>query len=234
MYLNKKKGEVEFTFVRSRSKFQDKTSWNADLVDFLYGLQEEISGVLDQYSLPIFTCHKRGAQIFRGHPNYRGLGKWNDWVWVKWGGEGRLPSHIWCFVVVKGLDSRHRRLKYGGITVSDGTYAVVEVAQLEENHTELGRSTIMTPFLKEVDLDEAGTATKRYFYLADTEAFVEPCCCVPDIGGEPNRYFAVRSRTKWADDFTAWLRDPHNIDDMDPLDADDKVVVQSSSDEEME
>ena len=52
----------------------------------------------------------------------------------------------------------------------------------------MARSTIMTPFMKEVDLDEDGTVLKRHFYLANTEAFDAPCCHVPDIGGDPNGY----------------------------------------------
>jgi hypothetical protein len=223
-------GEAQYKIL-SRSKFKHKTLWNSALVDFLLGLQDLITDALEEYSLPIFTCHKRGDQIFRGHPNYRGLGKWNDWVWVKWGGEGKCPCHIWSFVVVEGLDATRRRLKYGGITVKDGTYAVVEIADLQEDELEMARSTILSPFMKKVDLDEDGMVVERHFYLADTEAFDAPCSCVPDIGGPPNRYFAVRTRTKWADDFTAWLRDPHHFDKMDTLDTDDKVVSSSSEEE---
>ena len=61
--------------IKSRSKFKDKTFWNEHLVKWLYALQDLISGDNVNYSLPIFTCHKRGDQIFRGHSNYRGLGK---------------------------------------------------------------------------------------------------------------------------------------------------------------
>ena len=221
-------GDVQYQ-IKSRSKFKDKTLWNEHLVEWLYALQDLISGDNADYSLPIYTCHKRGDQIFRGHPNYRGLGKWNDWVWVKWGGEGKLPCHIWCFVTVVGLDQRRRRLNYGGIPLKDGTYAVVEVAELQEDEVEMGRSSMLVPFMKEVDLDGDGTVVGRHFYLANTEAFEAPCCCVPDIGGPPNRYFAMRTRSLWAEDFMVWLRDNHNLDKMDELDGDDNVVVHKAS-----
>ena len=55
----------------------------------------------------------------------------------------------------------------------------------------------------------------RKFFLADTEAFVEPVAVVPDIGGDPNRYLVVKSRSKWVKEFIAWLEAPHNLDKMD-------------------
>ena len=75
VYRDPKEGDVQYRFVGLRSKFQDRTSWCGHVVDFLFGLQEVISDVISEYDLPIFTCHRRDGQIFRGHPNYRGLGK---------------------------------------------------------------------------------------------------------------------------------------------------------------
>ena len=51
--------------------------------------------------------------------------------------------------------------------------------------------------------------TSLVFYLADVEAFVEPVAVVPDIGGPPNRYFAVKARAEWAADFELFLEDDH-------------------------
>ena len=226
-------GEVQYKML-SRSKFVDKTRWNSELVDWLYELQVTIGDVLLDYKLPICTCHKREGQIFRGHPNYRGLGKWSDWVWVDWGAEGRLPSHIWCFVEIEGLDRTRRRLKYGGITLQDGVYAVVEVAYLQDIQEEIARSAILVPFMKHVDLDNDGTAVKRHFYLANTEAFDAPCACIPDVGGPPNRYFAVKSRQHWSDDFLDWVRMTHEGDEMDELDKYDEVIESENEDEASE
>ena len=63
--------------------------------------------------------------------------------------------------------------------------------------------------------EEDPEEVERQFYLADTEAFVEPCTVVPDIGGAPNRYFYVKSQTKWVDEFVAWLEAPHKDNKMD-------------------
>jgi hypothetical protein len=56
--------------------------------------------------------------------------------------------------------------------------------------------------------------------LADTEAFkfLDPCCTIPDIRGPPNRYFVVKPRNQWADQFICWIRDEHHLDEMDELD----------------
>jgi hypothetical protein len=221
-------GEAEFK-MHSRSKSVEKTRLNHDLVQFLWDLQVLIADVLLGKPLPIFTAHKRGDQMFRAHPNYRGKGPWRDWVWVNWGQEGRLPCHIWCFVVLEGLQSRRNAPDFGGIKLNrDGVYAVVECSQIETCEQEIGRSSILLPIRKTVDLDSAGNVSNRHYFLADTDAFVKPCSVVADIGGPPNRYFVVKSRTMWANDFQRWLRDPHAIDEMDPLDENDQVIRKSS------
>ena len=55
-------------------------------------------------------------------------------------------------------------------------------------------------------------------------SIVGPCIVVPDIGGPPNGYFQVKSRSKWAKEFEDWLKQPHQ----------DDVMVQSDEDEEVE
>ena len=67
-------------------------------------------------------------------------------------------------------------------------------------------------------MDEEGTVVNRVFYLADTDAFYDPCCVIPDIGGPCNRYFVVKPRNEWAELFIRWVDDQHNLDVMDPLD----------------
>ena len=61
-----------------------------------------------------------------------------DWGDSDEGGYGNLPCQIWCFIKLEGLpkpvsdDSDHDdipRIKYGGIYLENGTYAVVECGQ---------------------------------------------------------------------------------------------------------
>ena len=219
-------GEASFKLY-TRSKHWAKTRWNTCLVEFLLELQDKIQAYIRTDSLPIYTCHRRDGQIFRGHPNYRGKGAWKDWVWVNWGEYGKLPCHIWCFVVLQGMPTGQNALYHGGIPLKDGTYAVVETTTLQEDEDEIGKSDLMMPVMKEVTLDAAGNVENRTFYLADTEAFLDPCCTVPDLGGPTNRYFVVLPRNEWAKLFVKWVEDPHNLDEMDPLDSveeDDDVM----------
>ena len=54
----------------------------------------------------------------------------------------------------------------------------------------------------------------RKFYLANVESIVSPLCVVPDIGGKGNRYFQVRPKAEWAQQFIAWVEDDHSYDEM--------------------
>ena len=191
-------------------------------------LQGELDSknLLPDYELKIFTRIKRGGQSFRGHPNYRGLGPWRDWVWVDFGRkEGTVPCQIWCFVVIPDLQGK--KIDYGGIRLTEGVFAVVESATLVDErmagHTEM---TIIHPIEKIVGkdkdgnilLNEDGTVKERVFYLALTDAFVSPCCAVPDIGGPLNRYWVIEPRNLWCDYFKDWLYD--KIDDDMVMDED--------------
>ena len=210
-------GEECFS-LRSRSKFAAQTYWNQEVTGFLIRLQAKVEEFIGTDSLPIFTSHHRNGQVFRGHPNFRGKGAWKDWVWVDWGrGFGRLPSHIWCFVTLRGMPSGRNTIHHGGIGLKDGVFAVVETAALEENEELIGQSDLLTPILKDVQLDEDEIVKERMFYLADTEAFSDPCCVIPDIGGPTNRYFVVKPRNQWAKEFIKWVQDEHHLDEMDEL-----------------
>ena len=212
--------------IRTRSKYKDRTRLNLDIIDFLYDLQVLLSDQLGGDPLPIFTHHRRGDHIFRAHPNYRGKGAWRDWVWIDWGRNyGQIPCHIWCFVKLECLGNERKAPQHGGITLNqNGVYAVVESSEMEPDDDEVGRSAIMLPIRKTIVLTPDGAVAKRHFYLADVNAFVEPCSVVADIGGPPNRYFVVKPRPKWSIDFLSWVRDSHDLDEMDDLDEDDQVI----------
>ena len=188
-----------------------------DLKQFLWGLVENVGDV------SILTEHQRHGTTFHGHPNYRGDGPWNDWAIVDWGaGYGRLPSHISCFVVV-GSEVPGKSVEYGGIKVKPGTYAVVETAAFEDADQDARTSDLFRALRKDIEglHDKKKTYEQRQYYLADTEAIVEPCCVIPDIGGPINRYFLVHSRTKWAASFTKWIEEPHALDHIDSGSDDD-------------
>ena len=71
--------------------------------------------------------------------------------------------------------------------------------------------------------NDGKSVKRRKFYLADTDAFVEPCCVIPDIGGPPNRYFMVHSRTKWPKMFSQWVDRPHSEDPISDEESEDEI-----------
>ena len=103
--------------------------------------------------------------------------------------------------------------------LQNGVFGVVESGKLVTDENMMGKSDLMYYVNKDVPLDVNGYAQKRNFYLADTEAFVDPLCVIPDLGGPSNRYLVVKARNQWAKEFERWVDDAHIMDEMDPLDA---------------
>ena len=208
--------------ILGRSKRADETVWMSEVVVFLNELQKKVIDYIPDLYLPVLTAHKRGDNMFRAHPNFRGLGPWKDWALVDWGpSEGTLPCHIWCFVSVLQMPIGKQKIQHGGITLKDGVFAVVEVAQYDTNATEQTKSDLFTPLLLETKgIDSDGDVVGRRFFLADTSAIVGPCCVIPDIGGARNAYFQVKNWSQWSKEFISWLKQPHKADGMEYSDED--------------
>ena len=211
-----------------KSKHKKRTVWSTALVHWLNDLQNLVQEFLPKGELLVVTEHRRGENLFRGHPNHRGDGAWKDWALFDWGpGYGVLPGHIWCFVELDGLPSGREELEFGGVRIENGVFAVVETAtyvDLETVPDEL-QSDIFVPLMLDVGgVNAAGEVTGRQFFLADVGSIVGPCIVVPDVGGPPNGYFQVKSRSKWAKEFEDWLKQPHQ----------DDVMIQSDEDDEAE
>ena len=216
-----KEGEVSFRIL-SRSKTQANTVWVTEVVEFLNDLQNLVLEHINEPFLPILTMHKRGSNTFYGHPNFRSSGPWKDWVLIDWDSYGVLPSHIWCFVELSNMPKGNQKLQFGGITLQDDVYAVVEVANYNLDIEEATKSDLFTPLVLEVEgFDSEGDVLGRKFYLANTDAFVGPCCVIPDIGGDPNAYFQVKPRRDWTKEFIQWLEAPHADDVMQHSDEED-------------
>ncbi len=203
-------GQAAFEILSSSDKMK-KTSMISQLVDFLFDLQAAVIDHIIEPRLPILTEHKRGDQIFRGHPNYRG-GPWRDWVVVDWGAHGHLPCRIWCYVRLSNMPTGRERIEFGGVTLGDDVYAVVEVAEYDVDPDATTRSDLFVPLLLEMGEENEDGQNLRKFYLASTDAFVGPCCVIPDIGGAINAYFQVKRRSEWAKEFIQWLEAPHQAD----------------------
>ena len=60
------------------------------------------------------------------------------------------------------------------------SFAVIESASLDRSiHS---KSELMMPVRKKSTVNEDGLVVNRKLYLANTEAFVRPCCVIPDYG----------------------------------------------------
>lgn len=223
------------TFPGSRMANQARMAWDQDLIDYLARIQEDPFWVLNE-PLPILTEHRRSGQIFRGHPNYRQNGNWNDWVLVDWGAPDPNPCHIWCFLDLTGLPSNFQ-FELDGVQVDQGVYAVVEWANSEELDPEHAQdryqSWMFTPVIKHAgETNPDGSILKRRFFLANVEAFVGPCCLYPDVGSaNKRRYFMIRPRHEWAEDFENWLKTNPDCE-KEAMEEEEALLLSDSEDED--
>ena len=66
------------------------------------------------------------------------------------------------------------------------------------------------------------------FLLADCEATVRPVAVVPNSGATQNAYLEIKSRSKWKDDFVAWLEAPAVYDEVEDSDEDNEANGQDN------
>lgn len=199
--------------LKSRIKEKGKVVLEQPLVEFVLDLQDAVSEHIKHVLLR--TEHKRnGDTIFRAHSYYRG-GVWRDWVVVDWDDWGLLPNKIWGFVDLSALP-QNSGIDFGGLSnLQPATYAIVETAEEKVDDNLVKQPDLFTRILKDVEGIQNGRIIGNpHFYLADCDAFVRPLAVIPNIGGQPNEYFAVTPRSRWRDNFMEWLRLPHNQDIM--------------------
>ena len=203
-------GTIGFNFPRPAARRGYKC-WNDDILEFLNDLQNDLFDEID--ALDIRCEHTRIGQTFRGHPDYRGKGPWQDWVMVDWGRKhGHLPAEIWCFVDLTGLPDDFS-VDFQGNRIGQGVFAVIESSyycrNMDSNNIEINTSEMFTPIIKEVASESPEGIVVRRYYLADVEAFVSPIAVVPDIGKDDSlRYFVLTPRKDWAKGFERWIEGP--------------------------
>ena len=113
------------------------------------------------------------------------------------------------------------KIKYGGVILQDGVYAVVEVGDYVQEPDEAFMSDLFVPLEVEVGEMNEEEVVNRKFYLANVDAIVGPCCVVPNIGGAKNAYLQVKRRQDWVNLFVSWLEAPHKEDVMEFSDDDE-------------
>ena len=207
-------GAICFDCFRKTTK---RASWPPDLVEFLFNLQEAFSQATNMNDLVMRTEHKRGSQIFRGDPNFRGTGAWNDWALFDWGKRhGHHPAKIWCFVDFSEAPADFR-LHFAQSHLEAAVHAVVESASVDSINP--GRSDMFSPIIEEAEqLENDGQVAKRRFHLASVDAILKPLIVIPDVGSANKlRHFQVRPRREWSERFIWWVQQPHavDVDEMD-------------------
>ena len=217
VFRDEQTGTVEWCYTNTPNK---PGGWEMSITKFLAELQDA-AAAMQVPSLKIRTEHKRnGNQIFRGDPNYRCSGQWNDWAEFDWGREhGKLAGEIWCFVDFRDQTEQFQ-LDFAGCRVTNSVYAVVESSYECPNLSKLGdrlinESEMFQPILKEIaDVDRDRDIVERRFYLADVESIVKPLCVIPDVGSNQiGRYLIVKPRCEWSKLFAKWLSDPYKDDE---------------------
>ena len=186
------------------------STWPQEVVEFLGEVQVKAIEVGVPF-LDVRSEHKRNGQIFRGHPNFRKKGIWNDWAVFDWGKtHGKLPGEIWCFVDFSDVAGNFN-FEIADCKIQNGIYAVIESTTYEpppkknEPRYDVRASDLFSAIIKDTNANGS-----RKFYLADVESIVATCCVVPDIGSKNEyRFFEVLPRKEWARIFTKWLIDRH-------------------------
>jgi hypothetical protein len=218
VFWDEEENEVSWNFPKNKNS----CGWEVSITEYLYNLQVHMQhhGIT---KLDIRTEHKRNGQIFRGHPDFKKRGQWNDWATFDWGVYGQLPQEIWCFVDLTCLPANFST-NVGGSIVQRGVFAVVESAHFDcqPDGSPNSKSEMFIPLIKEVgSVDADGDIAERRFYLADVEAIVSPLCVVPDIGKNKLRYFQLKPRKEWPNLFTNWLMRPYKEDTEEMMEEED-------------
>jgi hypothetical protein len=231
LYYTEKNGQTGQLLMRSDRVEKGKSKYpmvENDLLEFIDGLQVRVSQHIP--SVALYSCYNREGNIFRGDLSYR-KNVWRDWVVVNWFRDGQLPNRIYGFLDLRSLPSdltRSDRINYGGLTnIKPAIYAIVE-ATVEGCEGVTG-SELFDVLTTEVGEIEDGSVTKLKFYLADVEAFKEPCVVVPNVGGPNNSYFWLEPKARWSKLFIQWLRAPHCDDKTEDLTALDQMANDEAS-----
>jgi hypothetical protein len=142
---------------------------------------------------PCFTEIKvvqdhRGAQIYRGHPAYRGEDPWHDWVNVSWkyvdGTMTKVPAEIQFFVDVK-----EEIFPYAGNLPGyrgEGTYALIQ--SMVEEPKPHSHSQLLSRGVREKDI----------FHFQRVDSFVDPAFVVDNIGCLHQTLLVLTPRSEWA------------------------------------
>ena len=214
----------------SRAKDKSEHCLENDLIHYVYNL--ELCMPNQNQKVVMRTELRRNETIFRANAMFR-HNIWRDWVVIDWGEEGELACKIYGFIDLTEFPE-NLSVNYQGSWVSNGIYAIVEVAMEKLDEDSVNYTELFVPMETEVGSITNGEVSALKFYLADVEAFIRPVAVVPDIGGRSNAYFRLKDRQVWREEFMEWLEEANEdelIEDSDTdqsEDGDDDSSINSS------
>ena len=181
------------------------------IIDFVAEFKKIVSTYIQE--LYVYSVYTRKGYKFRANANFL-KNVWRDWALFDFGDEGQLPSHIMGFIDLSGMPA-NITVDYRGIDgIGKGIYAIVETGEYITSEDEINKSELFIPFYKTIEGYTGDFVSHRVFLLADCEAIVGPIAVVPDLGGQQNAYFQIKSRTKWKEDFIKWLNSSSQYDEI--------------------
>jgi hypothetical protein len=176
-----------------------KAKLERQLIEFMIGLQDAVKDHIPR--VPLQTKHTWCGETFCAHTWFCGA-IWRDWVFIDWGDDGgELPSKISSFVDLSELPE-DAGISYGGVQqLSPGVYAIVESAKFLKTKCLVDMLDLFVPICKDHGKLVNGSAVCYKYYLADVEGFKNMTVVIPNLGGQTNDYFVLKSWEDWKEVF---------------------------------
>lgn len=196
--------------VFSAMKRKSRYCYPQEIADAIADLAEECTEYAQ--SLSIFSeLHQPNGPNYRASPFFQGK-PWYDWAMCIVGEQIEdvmpriVPVHIRCFVDLTFLPTTNNT------THSAGLYMIVEPTRLYPVASEIQKSDLFVPYLK-----EEGLLTPTKLLLLPVDRIVSPTVVIPDVGHPSKRaFFRVRPMAEWNCLFEAWVNSPHMLDHQEP------------------
>ena len=196
--------------VFSAMKRKSRYCYPQEIADAIADWAEECTEYAQ--SLSIFSeLHQPNGPNYRASPFFQGK-PWYDWAMCIVGEQIEdvmpriVPVHIRCFVDLTFLPTTNNT------THSPGLYMIVEPTRLYPVASEIQKSDLFVPYLK-----EEGLLTPTKLLLLPVDRIVSPTVVIPDVGHPSKRaFFRVRPMAEWNCLFEAWVNSPHMLDHQEP------------------
>ena len=180
-----------------------------EILDFCDDYIDEIV-VYDEYKV-WNPDRDNNTQIYRASPHYDSK-PWYDWAMFDLSKDENtqirnyVPCQIKCFLDLTSLPPPAEE----HLGILPGAYAVVEPTVPNPDKTEIYRSELWEPWLKQPSRVECVDARSNFAQLVNLNLLLGPTAVIPDTGNKnPRAYLRLSPRCSWAILFQEWLNAPH-------------------------